>query len=148
MKKRITVKCIGLLLALLLLTACAPKQTAVTVPAETPAPTPVIALISEHDGGVIRLNDEVITTYWEMDFADSLAYLKENCFKATVEAHDGQDLQLRWSGGTAPYTVESRRRIRSSTQRILIFKRRSRCRPSATASARAICTRIPPTGTA
>ena len=106
MKKRITVKCIGLLLALLLLTACAPKQTAVTVPAETPAPTPVIALISEHDGGVIRLNDEVITTYWEMDFADSLAYLKENCFKATVEAHDGQDLQLRWSGGTAPYTVE------------------------------------------
>ncbi|MDO4852848.1 MAG: tyrosine-protein phosphatase [Clostridia bacterium] len=103
MKRRIIAEHIALLLALLLPAACAPKQAA-PVPAETPAP--VIALVSEHDGGVIRLNDEVITTYWETDFADSLAYLKDNCFKSTYEAHDGQDLQLRWSGGTAPYTVE------------------------------------------
>ncbi len=106
MEQRTTVRIAGLLLALLLLAACTPKQAAIPAPTEEPAPAPVIELVSEHDGGVIQLNDEVITTYWEMDFADSLAYLKENCFKATVEAHDGQDLQLRWSGGTAPFTVE------------------------------------------
>ncbi len=104
--KKLILTILSFLLALLLLPACAPKQADTPVSAEATAQSPVIELVSEHNGGVIRLNDEVITTYWEMDFADSLAYLQENCFKTTYEAHDGQDLQLRWSGGTAPYTVE------------------------------------------
>lgn len=65
-----------------------------------------ITLISEHEGGVLALNDEIVTTYWNMDFAESLAYLRANGFKTTYEAHDGQILQMRWEGGEAPYTLE------------------------------------------
>ena len=65
-----------------------------------------IRLVSEHKGNVTPLNDEVITAYWNMDFESSLAYVRENGFKATYESHDGQVLKMQWQGGEAPYTLE------------------------------------------
>ena len=65
-----------------------------------------VILLSEHEGGISALNDDVITAYWNMDFSESLAFVEANCFKTTYEAHDGQVLQMRWEGGDAPYTLE------------------------------------------
>ena len=100
---------LALLLAAVLLLGCqgGGQSAASLATKETAIPTdaPQIRLLSEHEGGVQNLNDEVITTYWSMDFDESLVYLEENCYKATYEAHDGQVLQMRWEGGTAPYTL-------------------------------------------
>lgn len=100
---------LALLLAAVLLLGCqgGGQSAASLATEETAIPTdaPQIRLLSEHEGGVQNLNDEVITTYWSMDFDESLVYLEENCYKATYEAHDGQVLQMRWEGGTAPYTL-------------------------------------------
>jgi len=98
-------KIFALLLCLALLPACVScGPTAAPVETATPAPAG-IQMLSEKDGGVVDLCDEVITTYWNMDVEESLDYVRENCYKKTREAHDGQTLTLLWEGGVAPYTV-------------------------------------------
>lgn len=86
---------LALFLALLFLLtplACAAK----------PAP---ITLLSEHGGGTVEINDEVVRGYLALPIENSLPYLKENCYKATSAAHDSQGVLFSWEGGEAPYTV-------------------------------------------
>lgn len=68
-------------------------------------PENAITLISEHDGNVVQLNDEVITAYWTLPFDESFAYLRANCTKETGKEHDGQTFCLEWEGSAPPYTV-------------------------------------------
>ncbi len=83
------------LLGILLLLACSPKK-----------PAAKIELLSAHAGETVAINDAVISTYLHLPVSESLAYLKENAYKTTEAAHDGQELYLSWEGGTAPYTVQ------------------------------------------
>ena len=81
---------LSLLLAALLLFGCA---------------APKITLLSEHEGGVVPINDDVIATYLSLPSEEGYAYLQKNAYRATSVAHDGQNVILAWEGGEAPYTV-------------------------------------------
>ena len=69
------------------------------------APADRILLVSEHDGEIVPINDEVITNYLSLSSEDSLSYLKEYAYRNTGIAHDSQNVILSWDGGEAPYTV-------------------------------------------
>ena len=68
MKRILALLLAAVLLAAVLLLACqGGGQSAAPLAMETAIPTdaPQIRLLSEHEGGVQNLNDEVITTYWK-----------------------------------------------------------------------------------
>lgn len=83
-----------IVLCILLLLPCACAQE-----------TAGIGLLSEHSGGVVPINDEVIRTYLSLPEEESLTFLKEHSYKATNEPHDGQNITFSWEGGEAPYTL-------------------------------------------
>ena len=53
-------------------------------------PAAKIELRSEHEGGTVPINDEVIAAYLSLPSAEGLAYLREKAYKVTSVPHDGQ----------------------------------------------------------
>lgn len=92
MKSRFIKTSFFFFLASLLLTGCA-------------SPAVKIDLKSEHEGGIVPINDEVISTYLSLSSEEGLQYVKENAYKVTSNPHDGQNVILSWDGGEAPYSV-------------------------------------------
>ena len=65
---------------------------------------PEFFLKSEKNGGTIDYMNEVVQGYMNASFEESLTYIKENAYRKTKKAYDGQWARLVWGGGTAPYT--------------------------------------------
>lgn len=93
--KRVSGRILAALLCALLL----------TVACSSAAPAAKVELTSAHAGEVVAINDDVLSAYLAMPVGESLTYLKENAYKKTDAAHDGQEIVLSWTGGEAPYTV-------------------------------------------
>ena len=61
------------------------------------SPAVKIDLKSEHEGGVVPINDEVISAYLSLPSEEGLQYVKENAYKVTSNPHDGQNVILSCS---------------------------------------------------